>query len=235
MSTLLLRLAAPMQSWGVGSKFDRRSTENTPSKSAIIGMVAASLGMQRNEDISNLRNALCFGVRTDREGILLRDYHTVKSEKSAYVTNRYYLCDAVFLAGLQGDEALLKEIEFALNRPAYPLFLGRRSCPPEGQVNLGIRYGKRLIEALSEEPRIVENNKLRIKETNLYLRVLMDAELHEQDAYFFRDNPISFNQAHRMYGFRRVHEVFVKPASLSDNIDSREQLTEHNPWLELEV
>ena len=137
MSTLLLRLAGPLQSWGVDAKFDRRGTERAPTKSGVIGLVAAALGRLRNESVEDIQ-ALRFGVRIDREGMLLRDYHTAKSEKAAYVTNRYYLSDAVFLAGLEGKETLLMEIECALRNPAFPLFLGRRSCPPEGLLSLGV-------------------------------------------------------------------------------------------------
>ena len=42
MSTLLLRLAAPLQAWGTASKFERRRTQREPSKSGVIGMLAAA-------------------------------------------------------------------------------------------------------------------------------------------------------------------------------------------------
>ena len=62
-------------------------------------MVAAALGRRRNDQIEDL-NALRFGVRIDKEGKLLKDFHTAKSKKDSYVTERYYLADAVFLVGL---------------------------------------------------------------------------------------------------------------------------------------
>lgn len=80
MSTLLLRLAGPLQSWGTDSKFEVRRTENEPSKSGVIGLVAAALGIRRNEEISEL-NSLRMGVRVDQEGKLMRDFHTAHSEK----------------------------------------------------------------------------------------------------------------------------------------------------------
>lgn len=47
------------------------------------------------------------------------------------MTYRHYLQDAVFLVGLESeDTALLQELETALKHPVYPLYLGRRSCPP---------------------------------------------------------------------------------------------------------
>ena len=84
-----------VQSWGIDSKFEVRRTENAPSKSGVTGLLAAALGIQRNEDISSL-NQLRLGVRTDQEGRLLKDFHTAHSEKNSYITTRYYLSDAIF-------------------------------------------------------------------------------------------------------------------------------------------
>jgi CRISPR system Cascade subunit CasD len=234
MSTLLLRLAAPMQSWGVDAKFDRRGTERLPTKSGIVGLVAAALGRRRDESLEDLR-ALRFGVRVDREGRLLRDYHTAKSEKAAYVTQRYYLSDAVFLAGLEGDEALLEKIEHALHRPMFPLFLGRRACPPEGRLSLGIRSGKSLSEALREEPWLVSDWMLRKAGSEALMSIETNGTEQDANTYFQRDDPISFDQIHRQFGFRRVHEFGL---ILVSNSGSRravaEELTEHNPMPELE-
>src|SRR5690554_4790008 len=205
MNTLLLRLAAPLQSWGIDAKFDRRNTQRVPSKSAVIGLVAAALGRRRNECLEDLQS-LHFGVRVDQEGVLLRDYHTAKSLKSAYVTQRYYLSDAVFLAGLEGNKDLLDCIEHALRYPAFPLFLGRRSCPPEGQLLLGIRKGKSLLEALRQEPWLVSEWAKRGETSKVQLRIVMDATDNETITYFQRDVPISFDQSHRKFGFRRVSE-----------------------------
>ena len=64
MATLLLRLAAPMQSWGDESKYDIRQTGKTPSKSGVIGMLAAALGLRRDsEEIPALSAALRMGAR----------------------------------------------------------------------------------------------------------------------------------------------------------------------------
>lgn len=233
MSTLLLRLASPIQSWGIDAKFDRRGTQRTPSKSAVIGLVAAALGRQRNESTECLQ-PLRFGVRVDREGTLLRDYHTAKSGKSAYVTQRYYLADAVFLVGLEGHNNLLAEIEHALRFPAFPLFLGRRSCPPEGQLLLGIRRGKSLLEALREEPWLVSEWSRKREYAEQRLRIVMDADDLSPGAYFQRDVPLSFDQSHRRFGFRRVCEASPLVISNSANKSgSAEDPTQHDPMLEL--
>ena len=90
MQTLLLRLAAPLQSWGSSSKFEIRTTEKMPTKSGVVGMLAAALGLGRDSNLSEL-NVLQFGVRADREGENIIDFHMVHSEKSSYVTYRHYL------------------------------------------------------------------------------------------------------------------------------------------------
>jgi len=232
MSTLLMRLAAPLQSWGADAKFDRRGTERIPTKSGVIGLVGAALGRRRDESIDDL-TGLRFGVRIEQEGALLRDYHTAKGEKP-YITNRHYLADAVFLAGLEGSNDLLREIEYALMYPAFPLFLGRRSCPPEGQVLLGIRYGKTLMEALREEPWVVSDWAKRREETEVRLRIVTDVETTDVNAYFQRDVPLSFNQSHRKFVFRRILEstpLYVSnPGSKRAIIQSS---TAHDPMTEL--
>lgn len=232
MSTLLLRLAAPMQAWGIDAKFERRGTQRTPSKSAVIGLVAAALGRRRNESIEDLQ-ALHFGVRVDREGTLLRDYHTAKSKKDSYVTQRYYIADAVFLVGLAGNADLLTEIEEALEYPAFPLFLGRRSCPPEGKLLLGIRNGKALLEALHEEPWLVSDWARRREDAEVHLRIVADADDASTNVYFQRDIPLSFDQSHRKFGFRRVCQADSLVFQNSESRNFTEKPTQHDPMLEL--
>ncbi len=145
MATLLLRLAAPLQAWGADSKFETRKTGREPTKSGVIGLLAAALGLRRDEREALLRlTGLRFGVRVEREGQLLVDYHTAKTqdEKTSYVTYRHYLQDAVFLAGIESeDAALLQQLQQALLHPAFPLYLGRRCCPPTLPLCLGVRPG----------------------------------------------------------------------------------------------
>ena len=158
MATLVLRLAAPLQSWGADSKFETRKTNREPTKSGVIGLLAAALGLRRDDAAGLARlNGLHFAVRADREGSLLVDFHTANREedrkkgKAPYVTYRHYLQDAVFLVGLESeDTALLQELETALKHPVYPLYLGRRSCPahpaalpwPPGRETTGYPAGR---------------------------------------------------------------------------------------------
>lgn len=239
MNTLLIRLAGPLQSWGVDSKFERRGTENIPTKSGLIGLVASALGRKRNECVADLHE-LRFGVRVDREGTLLRDYHIAKSkkEKSSYVTQRYYLADALFLAGFEGSPELLKRIESALQKPAYPLFLGRRSCPPDGRVLLGIREGKTLLEALREEPWLLSEWRQGREDVQVNLRIVVEdgSEGSLQKSYYRRDLPLSFDQVHRKYGFCSVSEI--EPLTVNNPKSQRGSAlnyTEHDPMSELRM
>lgn len=217
-----------MQSWGAEAKFDRRTTERTPTKSGVTGLIAAALGRKRNDSIEDLA-ALRFGTRSDRSGILMRDYHTAKSKRSAYVTNRYYLADAVFLVGLEGDTAILREIEAALREPAYPLFLGRRSCPPEGRVLLGIREGVSLEDALRNEPLLVPDTKTDTAGSQR-MRIVVETDDSVRQVYFLRDAPVSFDQEHRVFGFRRVSEYTAPCKERQMPVKP----TEHDPMTELE-
>ena len=215
MATLLLRIAAPLQSWGIDSKFDIRRTEAEPSKSGIIGMIASALGLRRDsEEIKSLSDALRFGVRTDKPGKLLRDYHTVrKGGKTTYVTNRYYLSDAAFLVALESsDEKLLSKIQHALSHPVYPLFLGRRSCPPTLPLCLGIRQAG-ILESFEKEPLLCEGAE----------KCRYSIEIREQtsDAYLKKDAPLTFNLLHRQSGYRWVKEGYItgKVAEKVKNFD----------------
>lgn len=161
MATLLLRLAAPLQSWGSDSKFETRKTDREPTKSGVVGLLAAALGLRRDDTEGLARlNGLRFAVRADQEGSLLVDFHTAKSRDTSYVTYRHYLQDAVFLAGLEsGDEALLRELEAALRHrstavsgaallPAHPAALSGHPAgepagrPPDG-THAGTKTGNR--------------------------------------------------------------------------------------------
>ena len=234
MSTLLMRLAAPLQSWGGMVKFERRGTERVPTKSGVVGLIAAALGRRRNEKINDL-SALRFGVRVDRDGILLRDYHTVKSRKSTYVTTRYYLSDAIFLVGLEGEDAFLDQIDYALQHPEFPLFLGRRSCPPEGRLSLGVREGRTLLEALREEPWLVHEWMRKKEDAEVRLPILMDVGNETAGGYVQRDLPLSFDQTHREYGLRRVcGSNFICISNPYGKPFVPKNTTEQDPLIELE-
>lgn len=145
MATLLMRISAPMQSWGTQSHFSHRDTGREPSKSGIIGLLCAALGRPRNQPIADL-GALRMGLRIDQPGSIMRDFHTAGIDgyykvsgsierKNAITSERYYLSDAKFLVGLEGDDrALLEDLQDALKQPKWFLFFGRKAFLPAERV-----------------------------------------------------------------------------------------------------
>lgn len=219
MSTLLLRFVGPLQAWGADSRFDVRRTNREPTKSGVIGLIASALGLRRDAPLDEL-NRLRFGVRVDREGVLLRDLHTVRKDKNtSYMTTRYYLSDAVFLIGLHSDdEALMQRLEHAVCNPAHPLFLGRRSCPPEGRVCLGLRQMP-LEEALKSEPSLIPPKPFKPGEPQRARIVLDDPHGTAR----LNDLPVSFSPYNRQYAYRAAREMWnTFPANDA-----------HDPMLEL--
>lgn len=169
MATLLLRLQGPMQSWGTTSRFDERDTQLEPSKSGVLGLICAALGRDRKEDVDDLA-ALRMGVRVDREGVPMRDYQTATGVAIAssgkadldrtVVSPRYYLSDATFLIGLEGDDAFLKVIHASLKSPVWPLALGRKSFVPSLPIYLPDGLVDEALEsALINYPSLVKDGK----------------------------------------------------------------------------
>lgn len=145
MPTLLLRLAGPMQSWGTRSRFDERDTDLEPSKSGVLGLLCAAIGIDRSDwESLKILTRLRMGVRVDQPGVLSYDYHTAQVDTSdpalvseTVVTRRYYLADAVFLVGLEGDDReLLIRAHAALRNPHWSLYLGRKAFVPGQPVFL---------------------------------------------------------------------------------------------------
>ncbi len=217
MATLLLRLAAPLQSWGCGSKFNILNTGREPTKSGVIGMIAAAMGIQRNDDPKKLEplSRLRYGVRVEREGKLLKDFHMVHEYKNgeisnSHITERYYLSDAVFLAALEADSTeYLEEIVRALNNPVYPLFLGRRSCPVTLPVVIDICEDE-LVDALKKAIPLVQ-------EKSGYKRIVYESY---EGGTVIHDVPVSFSQLHRIHGYRYKKEFM-------------HSMAEHDPMAEL--
>lgn len=86
MSTLLLRLAAPLQSWGDDSNFNNRRTYSVPTKSGVLGMIAAALGRKRDDSIDDLK-MLEMGVRVDQAGSVLTDFQMVHGKNNQILLN----------------------------------------------------------------------------------------------------------------------------------------------------
>jgi CRISPR system Cascade subunit CasD len=207
MPTLLLRLAGPMQSWGTTSRFDERDSQLEPSKSGVLGLVCAALGRDRAEPVDDLAR-LKMGVRVDREGLLMRDYQTATGVISAagkvdmnrtVISPRYYLADAAFLVGLEGDDhELLERIHAALRAPVWPLALGRKSFPPGEPVWLeGAIRAEGLRDALLAWPCVATP---RYEHKGEPLRLILE---HESTGAVRLDQPVA-PFAERRFGPRYI-------------------------------
>lgn len=149
---LLFTLHAPMMSFGEIAVGEVRGSWGRPSKSAVLGLVGAALGLERSDPVwDRMDAAYGFAVRTEHGGRVVTDYHTVQSAPTprkrtfatrrdlltapnvaTLVTRRDYLCDALFTVLLVAGEnppATLDDVAKALERPRFTLYLGRKSCP----------------------------------------------------------------------------------------------------------
>ncbi|WP_309131447.1 type I-E CRISPR-associated protein Cas5/CasD [Brevibacterium sp.] len=204
MSTLLLKFSGPWQAWGNDSRYTVRSTELEPTKSGVLGLLAAAQGRMRTDEVSDLA-ALRFGVRVDQPGTVEMDFQTArdsKSGKSWPLTKRYYLADAIFLVGIEGPDELLSGLEEAIRRPRFPLYLGRRSCPINHDVVIGM-VELPLLPALREQEWLASERHRRSRPNPANLRIVRDSEAGEQ-GQTARDVPVSFSQERRLYTWRTV-------------------------------
>jgi CRISPR system Cascade subunit CasD len=215
VTSLLLRLGAPLQAWGTSSRFVRRNTDRTPSKSGVIGLLAAAQGLRRTDPLEDLLT-LRIGVRVEQPGRLERDFQTARSRdgsESMPLSYRFYLSDAAFLVAVHGDLALLEGLREALRRPVFPLFLGRRSCPPVGRLDHGLHDGD-INEALADHPWLASPWVQKACHTaDVVLDTVVDCPPGESGSDLVRDDPITFDPRHRDYGWRTVRHGRVTVAN----------------------
>lgn len=212
MATLLLRLVAPMQSWGIGSRFPVRETAREPSKSRVIGLLCAALGRPRHQPVDDLAR-MRMGVRIDRPGHIDVDFHTAQNvykasggTKPTEVSRRYYLAESAFLVGVQGEEQeLLSRCHQALKDPHWPLFLGRKAFVPaepvwlpDGLLDEDLLTSLQAHSWLGTDPEEYEQVEA--------LRAVVDdpnGEIVRQDL------PLSFALGNRRFAPRRVTSMFL--------------------------
>ena len=151
---LIFQLYGPMASWGDIAVGEARPSATVPSKSAIIGMIAAALGIKRSEEQRQqaLAESLVVGFKVLNSGSLMRDYHTSQvpgqerkrvfhtreqeinhsAKLNTILSSRDYRMDSYSLVAVRltdTSEFSLEQIEQALKTPKYALYLGRKSCP----------------------------------------------------------------------------------------------------------
>lgn len=226
MKTILLKFAGPLQSWGTRSHFETRHTDLYPSKSAVIGLIAACLGYRRDEDTAiQALNDLDFAIRIDQNGQLLRDYHTARKYKAngdfdrTYVTNRYYLEDAVFVVAIgHEDGEWIEEIAHGLQNPYFQPFMGRRSLPLTADAFMGL-YDGNVLTNLRSCPWQASKSYQRSHPNRL--SIYLDTELSNENnpAILRKDRVISFSQKNRQFGFRSESKMEVTVPKLYESTE----------------
>ena len=228
MKTILLKLSGPLQSYGTSSYFQTRYTDYYPSKSAVLGLLAACLGYRRDEE-EKLRelSTLKFAVRIDQQGGLLKDYHIAITDKEiveipqTYVTNRYYLEDALFVVALSGMDELIDTLIEAIKSPYFQPFMGRRSLPVPVDFFLGVS-AEDILDSVRNLPWQAapwykkKKRKQGIGE-KISLEVYADEEILKDEkiskSKLRRDIPISFSQKGRKFAFRQEACISIEVLS----------------------
>jgi len=156
---LALLLDGPLQSWGFASRFQRRTTGLHPTKSGVVGLICAAMGLAKGSteelamlpELAKLKMS-SIAIPRDVQGaasllpvLRLEDYHTVLDtrrasgamNKDAVVTRRQYLLEARFGVILVGDRSVLERAAAALQDPVWGVWLGRKSCIPAEPIFRG--------------------------------------------------------------------------------------------------
>lgn len=173
---LLLRLEAPLMSFGATAVDYRRPVQAWPAVSMLTGLLANALGWQRSDvqALDMLQSRIRWAARIDRPGILLNDFQTAQLSKndkgwttrgvveerdggpntydSPHIRRRDYRADASVLVALRLEpahqEPTVQDLATALDRPMRPLFLGRKGCPPATRINQGLVLAEDAVAAV---------------------------------------------------------------------------------------
>lgn len=214
---LALYLDAPLQAWGYQSKFDRRTTLSFPTRSGILGMLCAAMGVDRAETaaLGELRALEMTVITLQQQGRLV-DFHTVgggwnkkvhpgnivrKADGkvgTTVLTQREYLESARFGAILSGNDEMIERVSAALCNPRWGIWLGRKACVPASPVYQGV-FGS-VDEAAAALEKVVANEG-RVA-TGAKTRVVTEVARFEDGTDTLMDVPLDFSK--REFAPRRI-------------------------------
>ncbi|WP_018234383.1 type I-E CRISPR-associated protein Cas5/CasD [Thioalkalivibrio thiocyanodenitrificans] len=181
MDCLILRLDAPMMSFGAVVVDQRNPTWRFPAASMLTGLLGNTLGWSYHDTDrqQELQDRLRFAARWDAEPEPMREYQTVDlgqdflldtgwttrgqaekrkggdAKKGTHIRERDYWANGVLTVALTLDgegDLSISDLEAALKEPARPPFFGRKNCLPAGPLFAGRRQAESVKEALAREP-----------------------------------------------------------------------------------
>lgn len=183
---LLLRLRAPLIAFG-GETIDNYGViRDFPALSMITGLFANALGWDRGENVphNRLQERLVMGARLDADGQRLVDFQTAQlqandkgwttrgvveeraggagSYAGPHLRYRYYHANMNVLVALRlqaADETpTLDDLAIALDKPARPLFVGRKNCLPTDRLMAGWVEADNILDALQSAEPALQND-----------------------------------------------------------------------------
>jgi CRISPR system Cascade subunit CasD len=228
---LALLLDAPLQSWGFESRFQRRTTGLHPTKSGVIGLICAAMGLgkdspEERETLPKLAALKMISIAIQREQVnrwtgekselavrRLEDFHTVLNTRRAsgkmnddpVVTRRQYLLDARFGVILTGNRLLLQRMATALADPVWGVWFGRKSCIPAEPICRGL-----FASAVEAEKTLIGDAPLEVFTT------VTEVERFDEGTDSLNDQPVSFGDGTSSGPDKRqfaVRRIMVQPGT----------------------
>lgn len=158
---LTFALVAPLAAFGELALGEIRPSQARPTRSGLLGLVAACLGVERSDEAAHQEMERCFGLGTLTlaPGRMSVDYHTVQfrepdtSSLTTRITRRQYREDVWHLGALWERETApwsLERVAEAMQRPVFAPYLGRASCP------LALPLAPRILQAPNAEAALTE-------------------------------------------------------------------------------
>lgn len=172
-------LYGPLAAWGEVAVGQERPATPQPSRSALLGLLGAALGLQRDDPRQRqLASGYGTAVCVEATGTPLRDYHTAQvpgasalkrrpahtrreeilaGDLNTVLSSREYSCDSLSRVAIWAREAApwsLDELRVALERPQFPLYLGRKSCPPSLPLRPQVQQATDIPTAFDDMPEL---------------------------------------------------------------------------------
>ena len=222
MPALAFYIDAPMQSWGASSKFQYRETNPFPTKSALVGVIAAALGIDKHgadeatslQSIVDLKLTVVRLDRSTKKASRFTDFHTVgggynknrslwdkmsipqKASGAPFgtvITRRSYLSDTTFAAILEGHAESLQHVQAALLDPTWGVWFGRKTCLPASPLTPTIGADRQLaLNALLD----FLPNHAPVPLDQLEYQEELEAGTEIDGSFHQSDQPIAFGQHH---------------------------------------